>query len=585
MTTITISIFVTTKTKSILSKYSLNTKNDFPTQKKSIQRELNNENMNVIEKWFEKNEITIKLDADTEERMTRAKRLIYIWKECFAITIRDIRATNFIEHSIDLISNAKSIRDTLPKYTFKKREFANRIFSKLENADIIVRKSSPWGAKTKFPFKKKKSKLLRVIHNFILINKYTIKSTYSMHHMKKIIAILLKLKFSIYFCSNAANGYWAISIKKNDENKTEFIISSDQWIYLKMNQNLKGNPFIYAQFSDLIFDSLSPNDADVTRIITMIDDHDELTFAIFMNDHETSTTDYEILFNFLHTQYFLRCVFDSVYLSDPKTYLFSNKLDLLEFEENAKSLKPALKHRNKILNWSVSKNREKLNAFLWLTPFLRIFISGRAKLMLEMKKIYLMLMSNELKPKKNHDAEMKSCDENLIKPHRTSRVKRPIIQRKYVEKNIFDWKANQQKAFESIKKTIANNVMTKTDSASQFHLITNASETKLRACLFQLQDIETKVETISKLLTHERMLMFLSYRLNDAETRYSNSERECYVIVKNLAEIRWLVMSNKFPVMMYTDHETLKPMFATGQTEKERIASWLDMSREYDWRR
>ena len=68
MTTITISIFVTTKTKSILSKYSLNTKNDFPTQKKSIQRELNNENMNVIEKWFEKNEITIKLDANTKKK-------------------------------------------------------------------------------------------------------------------------------------------------------------------------------------------------------------------------------------------------------------------------------------------------------------------------------------------------------------------------------------------------------------------------------------------------------------------------------------------------------------------------------------
>ena len=50
MTIIIIFIFVITKTKFILFKYSLNTKNDFFTQKKSIQRKLNNENMNVIEK-------------------------------------------------------------------------------------------------------------------------------------------------------------------------------------------------------------------------------------------------------------------------------------------------------------------------------------------------------------------------------------------------------------------------------------------------------------------------------------------------------------------------------------------------------
>ena len=80
--------------------------------------------------------------------------------------------------------------------------------------------------------------------------------------------------------------------------------------------------------------------------------------------------------------------------------------------------------------------------------------------------------------------------------------------------------------------------MTKTNSSFQFHLITNISETKLKVCLFQLQNIEAKIKIISKLLIHERMFMFLFYRLNDAETRYSNSERECYVIVKSLIEIK-----------------------------------------------
>ena len=85
----------------------------------------------------------------------------------------------------------------------------------------------------------------------------------------------------------------------------------------------------------------------------------------------------------------------------------------------------------------------------------------------------------------------------------------------------------------------------------------------------------TKAGTVAtpKFLPNERIIMFLSFRLQDAETRYSNSERECFAIVKSLAEIRWLVMRSKHPVMIYTDHEALKPIFATEQTEKGRIAT------------
>ena len=34
-----------------------------------------------------------------------------------------------------------------------------------------------------------------------------------------------------------------------------------------------------------------------------------------------------------------------------------------------------------------------------------------------------------------------------------------------------------------------------------------------------------------------------------------------------------MVVGSKCPVFIYTDHEALKPIFATGQTEKDRIAT------------
>ena len=45
------------------------------------------------------------------------------------------------------------------------------------------------------------------MHNFISLNKYIIKSTYFMHYMKKMLIILIKSKFIIYFCSNVVNKY------------------------------------------------------------------------------------------------------------------------------------------------------------------------------------------------------------------------------------------------------------------------------------------------------------------------------------------------------------------------------------------
>ncbi len=115
--------------------------------------------------------------------------------------------------------------------------------------------------------------------------------------------------------------------------------------------------------------------------------------------------------------------------------------------------------------------------------------------------------------------------------------------------------------------------MTRANSASQYHLITNASKREVSEALFQLKDASIEIEATSKLLSNERIIMFLSFRLEDAETRYSNSERECLAIVKCLAEVKWLVIENLHSIMIYSNHDALKFIFATENTEQARISS------------
>ena len=190
-----------------------------------------------------------------------------------------------------------------------------------------------------------------------------------------------------------------------------------------------------------------------------------------------------------------------------------------------------------------------------------------------MKQAYLKQVPDEPKVKQAHDDEVEECDQDFTKKARIKKIRKPTVRRKWVEKNSFDWGEPQQKAFEKMKQAIAGNAMAGADPELQYHLATDANDAALGGCLFQLHDTPPDTEATPKLLSNERINLFMSFKLQDAETRYSNSERECFAIVKCLAEIRWMIMRSKYSIMIYIDHEALKPIFVIDQTEKGRIVT------------
>ena len=59
------------------------------------------------------------------------------------------------------------------------------------------------------------------------------------------------------------------------------------------------------------------------------------------------------------------------------------------------------------------------------------------------------------------------------------------------------------------------------------------------------------------------------------------------MIVANLVSVSSHLPPNYVPrikdlVIVYTEHKALKPIFVFGQTEKRRIATWLDRLGEFD---
>ena len=117
-----------------------------------------------------------------------------------------------------------------------------------------------------------------------------------------------------------------------------------------MRQKLKKTSFIYSQFDDLIFDSLSTNIENISRMSTLLKTSKNHVFQIFMNDHANSIKNFETLYDFLTNQYFSRMTFEFIYLSKHKINLFMNNLKLFDFEKNLYDIRSSLKHRKKICN-------------------------------------------------------------------------------------------------------------------------------------------------------------------------------------------------------------------------------------------
>ncbi len=133
--------------------------------------------------------------------------MLYTWQICFAKTLRDIKPTDLIEHSIDLKPNVCPSYSKIPRYTEKERQFYDRIFPEIEEAGIITQASSDWGCRSRFPLKKKRSEELRVVYNYIPPNIQTIKPQYPMYRIEQVINIIIRPKHPCYFITDASNSY------------------------------------------------------------------------------------------------------------------------------------------------------------------------------------------------------------------------------------------------------------------------------------------------------------------------------------------------------------------------------------------
>jgi hypothetical protein len=117
----------------------------------------------------------------------------------------------------------------------------------------------------------------------------------------------------------------------------------------------------------------------------------------------------------------------------------------------------------------------------------------------------------------------------------------------------FEWRKEHQQAFDSLKNSIAHEVvLAYPDFSVPFEIYTDASK-------YQIGSIITQ---------KDKPLAFYSRKLTDPQTRYTVTELKLLVIVETLHEYKCILLG--YLITIYTDHKNLT--FSNFTTN--RITCW-----------
>jgi len=527
---------------------------EFPTKRRpaSYRRPILS-SASRVPKWFTASRIGLGPELTLVQRL-EAQNLLYTWKDLFADKINDMPVTDLLVHRIPVYQGAQPSWAKDKLYTKEERDWLELNIPKLEEAGIIARSESPWAHRTKFV--RKKDGGLHMVHVFCPINSVTMLSGYLTKRIEPVVNNLMQAKFSSYFQADAANGFWAVRMHPPHAYRTAFSTHEGQWQYLRMGQGLAGSPQTYARLKGLFCGAIpAPNAEPCLNKCT------NGAFECFVDDDFGGFESFAEQFDFLHNHYFPRLAWARITLKGSKCGFFLDRINPLGYSSDGSGLRPSLDKVQAIRDYPQPANPMEIESFLYMTIYLRQFIPGRTEHSRILKEAitYRPLHKDE----KNQSAQAS----NRGKPVKIACS--------------IKWGQEQEKSFRAVKEAIIKNVVFGGDDSKQYPLMTDASTHALGGVLCQLPGLPAGSRLTLSTRSEMKIVMFISKRFLETETRYSTMEREALAILRCLEEVWWLVLGSPFPTKVYTDHHALLGLLRKDDAHG-RMVRWQVRLAEYD---
>jgi transposase InsO family protein len=328
--------------------------------------------------------------------------------------------------------------------------------------------------------------------------------------LPRIQQILEELGGATYFTAlDLLHGFYNLKINPKDRPKTAFSTNDGHFEFIRLPMGLKNSPSIFQRLMNLVL-------AGCLGKYAFIYIDDIIIYSKSANSHLKALDD---IFNRLQE--------NGLKVKFSKCQLFVTQISYLGYIVSKEGLRVNPIKIEATANFPVPKDVKGIQAFLGLTGYFRTFIANYATIA---KPLYELL-------KKESD---------------------------------FDWKEEQQKAFNALKKALMSApVLSFPDFSKPFILTTDASAIALGAILTQKNDKKG-----------ENLISCASRCLRGAELRYSNTDREILAVVFGVINHKSYLYGNKFVVK--TDHAAI-PHLNRNMGDNPRAIRWYLLLSEYDF--
>ena len=392
---------------------------------------------------------------------------------------------------------------------------------------ILESSSSPIGANNVFVDKKTLDAdgrpEIRMASDFRLINSVTIRDSYPLEDMNRIVEWLASKK--IYSTMDMRDGYWGVPLRKSDRYLTAIRTALGLVQYTRMAMGLRNSGPFYQRLIEKTLREI------LWKLAVAYQDD----VSVGTMDEREHVDALKQLFPILRAKGFR--------MKLAKCHFAVLKMEGLGFEISHQCIAPKGSHREAMKNYRAPTNGSELLTFLGVVQFFARHINSAAE---RMQPLYKMLEGttwNKRKPK------------NL-------KIHIPDWDKK--------WGKDQVAAFEDLKKELADPTFLVTcEMGKPKRLVTDASGIGYGAALLQEQQPDDW-----------RPVMFLSRKLKGAEIRYTATENEAGAVIFALRQLRPYLDGVRFD--LFTDHIALKWLLDL-QNPKPRLARWLMDLQDFDF--
>ncbi|MGL5708809.1 MAG: reverse transcriptase domain-containing protein, partial [Aeromonas sp.] len=357
------------------------------------------------------------------------------FKDIFIDDPLQISDINIGEHTI-ITNSDDPIKAPMYRMGSKTEELIEKEVSKLMDAKIIRKSTSPWRAPVVATVKKNGN--LRMCIDYRKLNAITTKDAYPMPNIEDILDSLQGAK--IFSTLDCYSGYYQVKVREKDIEKTAFSCRSGSYEFLKMPFGLVNGPATFQRCMDEIL-----RDEKWKFVSVYLDD--VIIYSKTIEEHK------------IHVNTVMRKLSRAnIKLNKDKCQFFQNEVKILGHKVNESGISPDEERIKSIKNFRVPQSKKELQSFLGLVNYCRKFIKNLSEAAAPLYQT--------LKETQNKDKTFHMCDKTI-------------------------------EAYESIKKMINHDIILKLpDTNKEYILTTDASNIAIGAALIQV-DAYGKEQIIS----------------------------------------------------------------------------------------